>query len=75
MLVNQNETRNWTAISAIADGEGNASPVMYMNASYNGKDLNIQKSIQNQDLYKTHRQEVNADYNTFEETVMSEIGD
>lgn len=75
MLVNQNQTRNWTAISAVNVTGGTGDPVMYMNASYNGKDLNMSKSIQNHDLYKQYKDEVNADYNAFEQMVLDAIGD
>ena len=75
MLINQNETRNWTAVSAVNISGGTGDPVMYMNAAYNGKDLNMSKSITNQDLYRIHKQEVNKDYNDFETMVLEAIGD
>ena len=75
MLVNKNQTRNWSAVSAVNVIDGKGDPVMYMTASFNGKDLNVAKNIQNHDLYLKHRAEVDADYAAFENEVNEDIGD
>lgn len=75
MLVNKNQTRNWSAVSAVNVIDGKGEPVMYMTASFNGKDLNVAKNIQNHDLYLKHRVEVDADYAAFENEVNEDIGD
>lgn len=74
MLVNKNQTRNWSAVSAVNVSEGKGDAVMYMNASYNGKDLNFSKNIQNVELYKENKAAVDADYAEFEAEVESEVG-
>lgn len=73
MLVNRNETRNWTAISAVEGSNNKWEPVMYLNASYNGKDLNVQKSIQNGELYQQNKALVDGDFSTFEADVTNEV--
>lgn len=74
MLVNRNESRNWSAVSAVNVSEGSGDPVMYMNAAFNGKDLNFSKNIQNYELYKVYKDEADTDYETFEKDVYKEIG-
>lgn len=73
MLVNRSETRNWTAISAVAVEGDKYEPVMYMNASYNDKDFNIQKSIKSMTLYLQNKTLVDNDFKAFEEDVTREI--
>lgn len=74
MLVNKSSTRNWSAVSAVNVAEGSGTPVMFMNASYNNKELNFSKSIQNYEWYKAHKDEVDADYGAFQDEVIKEIG-
>lgn len=74
MLVNKNSTRNWSAVSAVNVSEASGDPVMYMNAAFNGKDLNFSKNIQNYELYKANKDEVDADYDAFQDEVIKEIG-
>ena len=69
MLVNKNETRNWSAVSAINISEGSGEPVMYMNATFNGREINFTKNIQNYDLYMANKEVVDADYAQFEKEV------
>jgi len=73
MLVNKNESRNWSAVSAVNVTDNTGDPVMYMNASYNGQDFNFSKNIQNIELYKTNKQAVDADYAQFEADVIASI--
>lgn len=72
-LVNQTETRNWSAVSAVNVVGNQGDVVMYMNASYNGRDLNFSKNIQNSELYKAHKKDVDKDYSDFEEMVENEV--
>ena len=74
MLVNKSSTKNWSAVSAVNIVESSGDPVMYMNAAFNGKDLNFSKNIQNYELYKAHKDEVDADYDAFQDEVIKEIG-
>lgn len=74
-LVNQTETRNWSAISATNISGGTAEPIMYMNAAYNGRELNFSKNIQNIELYKTNQEMVDADYDEFQNYVLTEMGE
>lgn len=73
MLVNRNESRNWSAVSAVNVSESSGDAVMYMNASYNGQDLNFSKNIQNMALYETNKETVDADYAQFEADVIASI--
>lgn len=73
MLVNKNESRNWSAVSAVNVSESSGDAVMYMNASYNGQDLNFSKNIQNMALYETNKETVDADYAQFEQDVINDI--
>ena len=73
MLVNKNESRNWSAVSAVNVSESSGDAVMYMNASYNGTDLNFSKNIQNMALYETNKETVDADYAQFEQDVIDDI--
>lgn len=73
MLVNKNESRNWSAVSAVNVSESSGDAVMYMNASYNGQDLNFSKNIQNMALYETNKETVDADYAQFEADVIASI--
>lgn len=72
-LVNKISTKNWSAISAVNISGGQGDPVMYMNASYNGKDFNCSYSIQNTELYAQHMTECDADYAEFEREVKAEV--
>lgn len=71
-LVNRNETRNFNAVSALVEGNS-GTPIMYMNASYNGKELNFTKNIQDLELYKANQKMVDTDYANFQTDVIEEI--
>ena len=75
MLVNQNQSRNWSAISAVNVSEGRGDAVMSMNASYNGGTVNFAENIQNMELYLANKATVDADYATFKENVWADIGE
>ena len=72
-LVNKMSTKNWTAISAVNIVGGQGDPVLYMNASYNGKDFTCSYTIQNGELYTEHMAECDADYAAFERSVKAEV--
>lgn len=74
-LVNQSESRNFSAVSAVNISEGTGTPVMFMNASYNGKDVNFSKNIQNLALYRENQETVDADYEQFQNYVLADIGE
>lgn len=71
-LVNRKETRNFNAVSALVDGDA-GTPIMYMNASYNGVDLNFSKNIQNVTLYEQNKEMVDSDYLKFENEIIKSI--
>lgn len=73
-LVNRNETRNFNAVSALVDGNS-GTPIMFMSASYNGKELNFTKNIQDLALYKENQQMVDKDYEDFQADVIEDIND
>lgn len=73
MLVNKSVTQNWSAVSAINIAEGSGDPVMYMNATYNGREISFSKNIQNYDLYVANKDAVDADYAQFEKEVEESI--
>lgn len=75
MLVNKNSTKNWNAISAVNVVNGSGTPVMFMSANYGGTDVSFSKSIKDRGLYEENKQEVDADYESFEEEVLAEIGE
>lgn len=75
MIVNKAETRNFSAVSAINISDGQATPILYMNASVNSnKEVNFSKNIRDFDLYKSNQEEADADWNEFQTYVISEIG-
>lgn len=74
MLVNQKETRQFTGVSAVDIRDGNGTPVMYMNASYDGKQLTFSENIQDYELYKSHKEEVEADHEAFKSNVIKQVG-
>lgn len=71
-LVNRNETRNFSAVSALVDGNS-GTPIMYMNASYNGKELNFSKSIHDVALYKENQKMVDKEYSDFQTEVLEAV--
>lgn len=75
MLVNQATARTWNAVSAINVHDGSGTPVMYMNASYNGNGVNFGESIADAELYLANKQTVDADYAAFKESVWADIGE
>lgn len=74
-LVNQNQTRNWNAISAVNVQDDRGEVVMYMNASYNGREVNFGQNFQNMELYLANKATVDADYDTFKAGVLEDIGE
>lgn len=70
MLINKSESRNFTATSSVND-----VAIMYMSANYNGGNLGFNKNIQNLEAYKENRDEVDADYDTFQNEVIEAIGE
>lgn len=77
MLVNQNSSRNWNAVSAVnVDIETKqGTPVMYMNASYNGREVTFGQNIQNMDLYQANKVTVDKDFEDFKAGVLEDIGE
>ena len=71
-LVNRSVTRNYEAVSALVEGNS-GTPIMYMNASYNGNELNFTKNIQDIELYKDNQEMVDKDYEEFQAYVIEEI--
>lgn len=70
MIVNENEIRNFSAVSATNVEGGQGTPVIYMNASYditNG--LNFQKNIRNMEAYRQNRDACDSDWDTFQKRV------
>lgn len=74
MLVNQNHTQNFGAVSAIDVKDRTGKPIMVMNASINQNGtVTFNQQIQNPDLYKDNQSEVDADFETFKEQVIASI--
>ena len=70
MIVNESETRNFNAVSAVDVQNGQGKAVVYMNASYDkNSGLNFQKSIRDMDAYKTNRDTCDSDWETFQRNV------
>lgn len=76
MIIQQGENRNFQAVSAFEPVEGQYTPIMVMNASYQAanKQLNFSESIQNYDLYSQHTEMVEEDLKSFRAYVLSAIG-
>lgn len=74
MIANQNEQRNFQAVSAV-DVDGKIVAVVNLSANYNSSNRVLQyaQAIQNMDLYKANAQTVNEDIETFKGTVESAI--
>lgn len=74
MLVNQNHTQNFSAVSAIDVKDGTGQPVTVMNASINQNGvISFNQQIQNAELYSNNKEEADADYEAFREIVMGAI--
>lgn len=70
MIVNENETRNFSAVSAVDIQNGQGTPVIYMNASYDvNSGLNFQKSIRDMETYRENRDTCDSDWETFQRNV------
>lgn len=74
MLVNQNHTQNFSAVSAIDVKDGTGQPVVVMNASVNQNGvISFNQQIQNAELYNNNKGEADSDYESFRENVMKSI--
>lgn len=74
MIVNQNHTQNFSAVSAINVKNGTGQAVVAMNASINQNGVvTFNQQIQNPVLYKENQQEADADFETFKEQVISSV--
>ena len=74
MIVNKTETMSFSAVSAIEVSDGQATPVLYMNASKNANgEVNFSKNIRDIGLYKTNKEEADADWEEFQNYVVSDI--
>jgi len=74
MIVNETETRNFSAVSAVDIQNGQGTPVIYMNASYDvNSGLNFQKSIRDMNAYKENRDTCDSDWETFQKNVEKAI--
>lgn len=74
MLVNQKEQRQFSSVSAVDVVDGTGTPVMYMMANYDGKQLTFSENIQDYELYKANKKEVEADQAEFKKYVMKQVG-
>lgn len=74
MIVNETENRNFNAVSAINVENGQATPIVYMAATYNqANGLSFSDSIQDVTLYKEHKAEADADREAFQTSVYTKI--
>lgn len=74
MIVNETESRNFSAVSAVDVANGQGTPVIYMNASYDiNNGLNFQKNIRDMEMYKTNRKECDSDWEAFQKNVEKAI--
>lgn len=74
MIVNETETRNFSAVSAIGLQNNQATPVVYMNASYDSKNgLSFSENIREPELYKQHKDEADTDIATFKASVQAKV--
>lgn len=69
MIVNEIESRNFSAVSAVDVANGQGTPVVYMNANYDNSGLNFQKSIRDMDAYKVNRDICDSDWESFQKKV------
>ena len=74
MLVNLVKTTNYSGVSAVnVTEEGKGEPVMYMNGAIDQEgNVTFGEQIRNIDLYKQHREEVDADYEAFKKQVIDD---
>ena len=70
-MLSTTKTININGTSSV-EVDGSKMPVVYYNAQIqsDGK-FNINKSVQNEELYKAYRNEINADRDEFESLVES----
>lgn len=74
MIVNETESRNFSAVSAIDVANGQGTPIIYMNASYDRNNgLSFQKNIRDMTLYKENRDACDSDWETFQKNVEKSI--
>lgn len=74
MIVNEAEARNFSAVSAVDVANGQGTPVIYMNASYDKNNgLSFQKSIRDMKSYKANKEDCDSDWETFQKNVENMI--
>ena len=74
MLARETETRNFGAASMVDVKDGTGVPVMFMQASIaaDGK-INFSNTINDATMYLDNKEEVDADWNDFQQKVINTI--
>ena len=74
MLARETETRNFVAASMVDVKDGTGVPVMFMQASIaaDGK-INFSNTINDATMYLDNKEEVDADWNDFQQKVINTI--
>ena len=74
MLARETETRNFGAASMVDVKDGTGVPVMFMQASIaaDGK-INFSNTINDATMYLDNKEEVDADWNHFQQKVINTI--
>ena len=74
MLVNNQRTQNFNAVSAVNVVEGSATPVAYFNGSINNNgEVITNMQIRDMKLFEENKETVLADRDAFDEEVYSYV--